>query len=751
MSQITMEEQYLREKGALVPQIPAIVQDAVACINTKAKHKMKIAIAISELTTFASHLRKPIQFDPKSIVTTNMISTILARSGDAKDSSVNAVRIALKSGYDTIKAKRESDAKLLAQEKALASGDELENYYKYLRVLRPLMPELGTLQGMTQHFAMLAEGSVGAGYISTSEVGSDLLSNKDMPLILTLLAKSYDLGNIPATIVKDDLNQVGEITGFPVSALMFGTESVILYEPKVKEQFKQAFTAQLARRGNFSFNPEPTPITTYSSMEAKFDAEEDIKQTTLTAQDVLSKRIDNLVVSTTTKPLTLSQSTVRLFDTYLTYNEQQSELVPKMYPISEIARKHYQWRALKLSAVYAIYDLSSTIEPHHYVAAINTLEIFANDLMLFERELIKESYEQFADFMHTIAEHGKAFLSIHNLRKLGYVSSSAEARLNELAKSATSYDVNGIYTASKDGIYYEGLTPVSTQETELGAFNTSYLEIRDDMSAKFLAIYALPAAKQKKAKDDYKQYLGSIIKSGYQNVSSSFADISIAMSTNCAISNYIFEGGVRLKENLINSTNWLLFDIDTSTLSIDSVHFILQDINHHLVRGSDDNNNYKYHLAVELDSTLEIEPRLWKHFMKSVASYLGVQHDPLPQAQVLFCYGGREVLSVTDKSPLEIKDHILFAAAQVTTGPVKELTDGEKKKLLENSFGTFQYAFECVDNGSRNLIRAAYHARELGLPTDSIVALLQEINEYWEIPMDQQRLENTLLSQVRAW
>ena len=743
----------LRKYGALNPSVPPIVQAAVNCINTEAVTKMKIAIAVSELTTFASHLRKPIQFNEKLVVPTNSISTIFGRSGVAKDSSVNAVRTALSTGYDMLKTNREKEAKVIAQEKAINAGEEAEDFYKYMRVLRPLMPELGTEQGMTQHFAMLAEGNSGAGMISTNEIGSDLLAKKDMPLILTLLAKAYDLGNVPATVVKDDLNQVAEIKGFPVNALLFGTESVVLYDPKVKGMFIQSFSSQFARRANFSFNPEALPIVNFEGdIDAELDYEEEVERQTMASQAILEDLVGNLVLTTTNEPLAVSPQVSRLYRTYLKYNKELATLVPKVYPLAEISRKHYQWKTLKFAAVLAIYDNSDTIEVQHFVDAINTLELFADDLMLFERELIKESYEQFADFMHTIAEDGKAFLSIHNLRKLAYVSSSAEARMNDLAKSATSYDTNGIYTVSKDGIHYECLQPTIAATPDQQPFNTSFLEINDNMSEKFAAIYQLqPAAKQKQAKEEYKQYLGSIIKSGYQAVNSSFADIAIALSSNAAISNYLFTDGIRGKDNLINSTNWLLFDIDTSTLSMDSVHFILQDINHHLVRGSDNNNDYKYHLAIELASTLVIEGRMWKPFMKSVASYLGIQHDELPQSQVMFCYGAHDVLSVTDQSPLDIKDHLLAAQASVTNGPTKELTTSQKKSLLANAFTTFQPAFDAMDGeGSRKLIWAAYEAKGLGMPNEAIVDLLHEISDYWDSPYPQSRLD-AMCNSVMSW
>ena len=145
---------------------------------------------------------------------------------------------------------------------------------------------------------------------------------------MTLLAKAYDLGNVPATIVKADEFQVDEITGFPVNALMFGTESVILHEPQVKAIFRQYFSAQLARRSIFSFNPGAIPSTTTDmTTEEEIDEEERIEQLTFAAQDRLSVAVDSLVDVTTTTPLAFSREASRLFKVYLKYNKAYSEQI----------------------------------------------------------------------------------------------------------------------------------------------------------------------------------------------------------------------------------------------------------------------------------------------------------------------------------------------------------------------------------------------------------------------------------------
>ena len=75
----------------------------------------------------------------------------------------------------------------------------------------------------------------------------------------------------------------------------------------------------------------------------------------------------------------------------------------------------------------------------------------------------------------------------------------------------------------------------------------------------------------------------------------------------------------------------------------------------------------------------------------------------------------------------------------------------QKKALLDDELTTFSYAFECKENGSLNMLKAAKHARDLGLPKDEIIELLYRINAYWVYPLDESRLQSTLISQIDRW
>jgi hypothetical protein len=78
----------------------------------------------------------------------------------------------------------------------------------------------------------------------------------------------------------------------------------------------------------------------------------------------------------------------------------------------------------------------------------------------------------------------------------------------------------------------------------------------------------------------------------------------------------------------------------------------------------------------------------------------------------------------------------------------KVVTPSQRKALLADPISTFAYLFECPpQQGSRNMVRAIYHARDLGISAMDTKQLLIDANNYWYAPMEEVRFEK-LLAQV---
>lgn len=77
----TLLEQYVSDRTSSVDVIPNIVKKGIDTISGDIPFKLKLAITLSELITFSSHLRKPIQLYDGTLVPTNAIVFALSASG----------------------------------------------------------------------------------------------------------------------------------------------------------------------------------------------------------------------------------------------------------------------------------------------------------------------------------------------------------------------------------------------------------------------------------------------------------------------------------------------------------------------------------------------------------------------------------------------------------------------------------------------------------------------------------------------
>jgi len=457
MSTIDMLESYVKSKTSSLSNFPIIVKKGINTISGEAPFKLKLAIVLSELVTLSSHLRKPIVLFDGTLVPTNAITFALCGSGEGKDKAVNAVRKSLKEAYYKLEEKRKEYAEEKAKNDAIIHGESREDWQKYYSAPKPLQAGLGTVEGLTSHFASIESNPLGAGSIMSTEIGSELQTNGSIMEIFKVISVAYDLGAIAAKIIKSSENQTASILSLPVNALLFGSQEALLFNNDVKSKFKLVFNTQLARRSIFSFTPGTSPRKQINSVEELYKIREKERDRVVASQEELNNFTSNLVDVTNQEPLTVSKDANKLFDVYMEYNSMKSDELSNKYPISKLSRRHKQWLALKLAGSYAILNHEDHVSEQTYAYAINTVEFLSDDLKLFEIELIKEPYEQLADLCATNAEDGKFTMSLHDLRKMGYITGtgSSKNKILDLATLVNSYDQEASYTGNPDSISYQ--------------------------------------------------------------------------------------------------------------------------------------------------------------------------------------------------------------------------------------------------------------------------------------------------------
>lgn len=711
-----------------MPEIVTAIADSIP--SQTIPYRMKIALAISEIMLFISQFRINIEHWNGSIIPINSIMFCIAKSGASKDSSINAARKCFAGGYKHINDVRDEAAVDRAIELAREAGSDVPHlfsqYKDFYTAPNPLFVGISTTEGFIQHLNDLSNDTIGAGYIYSGEIGQELATNANSTENIKVLAELYDEGNKEVKIIKARENQSKEVKNLPVSALFMGSQDNLLYDDAIKRKFKTEFTTKLARRSFFIFANENIFNTVFPSITEMYKAEREIEDTAINSRIEVAEYIEDLTKDTliglANSTIKISEEVRDLFALYKKYNEETSNTIDGQYPIAKLTRAHLQWKALKLSGALALIQESTSIELEHYKAAIEFVELINNDVFLFEKELVKEPYELLADYVRLYAVDRTYTISLHNLRKLGFIpmKGQSDTHMKELVKLANSYDEQGSYTLNKDTIVFKEL------------------EKTDSVILSFLPCTGT------------KQQRACKCNEGFQYEELVFSDLQNMLEGDYAYSPFKFLNGVRGKDNIASGCKWIVLDIDTSEITDNEAHILLSDINHFIVRTSNKDNANKFRVLIELDVEVDIPDIQWKPFISAITTDLGLIADGLPKSQIFFSYSDRDILSVTDGEPLATKQYLNAIASIDTTLP-KLPNRKTCTAMLEDPLTTFERAFNAKDGeGRRKLIWAARYARELGCDKEYALNLIKQITSYWVGKFPDHDLE-VMLNQISRW
>lgn len=730
MSMLDILEKEINSLNLFEGNIPPIVTAIADSIPSNTiPYRMKVALAISEIILFTSQFRINIKHWNDSIIPINSIMFCIAKSGASKDSSLKAARKCFTDAYDIINDYRKETAISRAQEQAREAGNDLPDkfvgYKDFYLPPNPLFIAISTPEGFIQHLNDLSKDDLGSGYIYSGEVGTELSTNPNMTDTIKLIAELYDEGSKEVKVLKARENQSQEVKNLPVSALFIGSQDNILYDDTIKHKFKTEFTSKLARRSFFIFVNKDIEEDTYASIEDMIKSEKEAEDKSIANRKAVSKFITDLTTDLLNRKgttLTVTEDVRNLFTLYKKYNEAVAATIDNQSPISKLTRTHLQWKALKLSGALALMECSSTIDLSHYRAAIEFVELINNDVSIFEKELVKEPYELFADYVRLYSVDGEYSINLHNLRKLGFIPQRGQSstHLKELIKLVNSYDSLGNYELHNDVI--------------------SFKEIKKTES---ILLSYLPCAGSK-------QQRATKCSTGFQWQSLVFSDLQNMLEGDYAYSPFKFKNGVRGKDNIISGCKWVVLDIDTSESTDEETHLLLSDINHYVVRTSNKDNAGKYRVLIELDSEVNIPDTKWKSFIEAISTDLGLVADGLPKSQIFFSYSDRNILSTLDAEPLVVKPYLdLISSIEIT--PKKLPSKSSCKTMLNDPFITFDPAFNAKDGeGRRKLIWACRYARELGADREYCKNLLNQITDYWVKGFPEEDLA-TMKRQLDRW
>ena len=681
--------------------------------------KMKSAIAVSEILTLATHMRAKIRLPDETLVPVNGINFIIASSGASKDRSLSQARKCFSGIYRKMDKYLLDQALKVAIEAAKEANRE-EEYMDFYKKPRPLFGGAKpTVSGIQGHLNQLQQADVGGGHIYSGEFGSELSNSSAMLDILQIAAELYDLGNMKADWRKTEEAQGQEIEAMNFSAIFISSPGNIIYDQNVKKKFIVEFTTKLARRSFFNYNSGSleTPDETVQELLKR---EEQELSTSISAIKEMSTKL-GVIKPKKLNVISLEDGVWELYGVVKRYYEDFAETIDPELESYKIATAHTQWRALKLAGAFAQVENSTVLTRKHFAEALYYCETTAKDLKLFNEEINKELYELLDNYMGSIYSDHKIELTAHKLSKLGYIENTkgVKGKLTELCEMANDIST-GVYSAEGTKITFEKLI----QKDVVGA---SY-----------------------KGSTGSKEDRAKTCKDGFQYKEVGFNRIEKLLSQDMAYCMFEFKDGIRSNENVVGGTKWICLDVDTSDITDTECHDMLSDYKHHIARTSNADNPFKFRVAIELDSYVQIEGRKWKKFIESISLSLGIEADLLPPSQIYFGYKDREVLSTVVGSTLKAKEHVVYANKE--TVPESKPSKTESKKLLDNAAETFWYAYG-ADSGGRSLalIRAARHAKDLGADKEQVIDLLDSIQEYWIEPLEEERYARTVVTQVSRW
>jgi len=708
--------------------------------NDRIPKKLGLNIALSEMITFCSMFRRNLLHPNGSSIPINAITFAITASGGGKDSTKDSMRKNFASGYEIIKQMRRSVAENRAKAEVEAKGFRLgksdDEWLKHYVEPSPIFAALSTNEGIISLFNENDSYGIGSGYIYSGEIGSELQNNPYATDNLKLLSEMYDMGNKEVKIIKDRDNRATELKGFPVSALFISSPDNILMDDSVKKKFRVEFSGKLSRRSFFSYDfikPVEQSVSNIDEyINHKILIEQECKEKILQF-DRYSTEVAKYHLPKRGEHITISDEAKYLLNLYKEYCYFAKDEISEQLPISKLSREHSYWKAYKLSGAITMMKKRDRVELDDYVEAVKICEILSQDIEAFEADLAKEKYELLITIVQRTKQSEKHMIDIHTLNKLGIITSkNTKSQINELVTFANAADLSGTYKALPNGIEY-------TEHIRTDKLNVTYKIFNDGVS---------------------KEYMAKNCYDGFSSSDVEFKDLPRLLSKSCAYSPYKYKDGYRNKQNTYGLIKWVAIDIDKTEMSIYEMHNTLGDINHILTRTSDNDNPYKYRVILEFDAQIDIPQDKFKLFISCLCNYLGLPvPDRLPSSQCYFSYAGHEVIAETDLEPLNIRDILILFNDESNKieniYKAKQLTPKKREALLQDRgeiYNAFEFAFNAKDGeGSIMLSKAMWKAKYMGFSVDETIEIINEINQYWVEPMDEDRLEKTILCQIRKW
>lgn len=686
MNKLELVTRELNTLGAFDGKPNSIALKMVELLGDTVPFSMSLAIANYTMATFIGHFHYKIELDTDNLIPMNVIIFVLAKSGAKKTSSMLKLEKSLKAGYEVINQHRYEKARAFAE----------ENHCNMPRI-NPLSNALATEAGMIKRLNDFKNEGIGLPSLYVDEISTELASNVDMIPNIKLVAQLFDVGDMKSKPLKDSNNQSEEVIGMGMNALFIGSEHGILEDDSVLRKFETEFISKLARRSFFVYPKFIETEEQIESIEALLNAVKAKKEIGYEVNNEINSIAKNIAENSLENDfnnLKLSEDCANLYTLYSIYCE---EIIPNDIEAVALEQQHRHWKALKLAGVYAVFNGHSFVEASDLIEAIYVAELTGKDIGLFVEKANRLPYE----IMLSHYQEGGEQLTVHDMVKRKWITRPSGVK-DMLVLANSKSGKKGMFERTEDDqiVYKSFMT-----NDGIGVSLIKVSGTKDERSAKTAV--------------------------GYEYKKTTFDKIGNVMCNDTAYCPFEFKGGIRGKDYIISSADFIVLDVDKSEYTDSECSDMLADYNHIIARTSS-NSPYKFRVLLPLDVSIDIENDKWKPFMKKVSDHLGIEIDLLPKAQIYYGYAGRDLIINKDGVDLEASE--LVKNIEAVSPKVKQLRPNQLPDAWDDRMNLFSNAYNAKagDGLHNNLWYATASAHDMGFSLEQGLGLLDDIVDYIE-------------------
>lgn len=549
----------------------------------------------------ASNMRATVETKDRGSIPVNIYALCLSPSGTGKGYSVNILENEILNGFrkrfvdETMHTIADARLWEMANERAARSGtdpdeekDKLDKQYEGAGEF-PFTFDSGTVPAVKQLREKLLLAEAGAISFAVDEIGNNLINNTEL---LTTYLELYDQGQVKMKLVKNtaENRRAKELQGkTPANMMLFGTPSSLLDGHITEQTFYSFLEAGYARRCIFAWGKPSQKAYNLITPEEAFQQLSSQSNDVVMAKwrDFFEKLADPSCFKwSADMPDDVAIELIR----YKFACEKLADEMPEHEAIGKAEISHRYFKVLKLAGAYAFIDLSPEVTMDHLYQAMKLVEESGE---AFQDILTREkSYVKLARF---IADVGTDVTHADLHEALPFYGKSIGAR-KELMDLATAWGYKNHIVIKKsfvDGI--EFFSGDSLQETNLDELRISY--------------------------SDHAAY-------NYLNDDAPFDNLELLVqSQGHHFLNHHVKNGHRLKENIIDGFNMLVFDVDGS-IQLDLAKELLADYTYliYTTKSHTEDEN-RFRLILPTNYTVELDEEDYKECVNSILAWLPFEAD----------------------------------------------------------------------------------------------------------------------------